>query len=704
MQPKDFLYFITDKEGKSARINNGVPEFISVPTPLEYTPDGWQEKAIHFTRNSRYAGVFRSFTTPLKLVKDGAHILRDRVIKKGTEDKLYLIILWLDKSFAGGWIHRLLYKGEFDLTNLESEDDFVTTNILEGDLMKFIKANENTQYEIPLDVPEAIQVKSDGIELDQTSSYILTNGTLADDLGGHSLDLQILNIEALSSIGSVDQTRIKSGNSASVLWANDNWFNITKDSPVTFKISWKFRVYLTLASGISPVFGTKYFLQLLMVENSSSLTPVVLQEIGGGDPLLIYNKWNTFEGEMTVVVPANRKLVIYMSASINRDFTFFTYDNENNFFKFGYTYKHPKSFVPHLRPAYVAQQLLNKMTESTDYTFESDYLTTVWENLVLTSGNAIRGIAGSVLKTSWNEFFDSYNVPCNISMKVIGKTVKIEQWAEAYQLGVAANIGDANEFSWKIPSDLLFSGVKIGYPDINYENTNGKKEFNTVQSYVGPIKKVNRLLELTSKYRADSYGYEFIRIEGAGKDTTDLKSDNDVFLTHVEKTATVGTGTEPALFYKFLRNPYTITGLIKPTYVWNVEISPKRCLLAHGNRLRSIYYWQSGEKLTFQSAPKDTAMKTTDGSGNVIEERADVFIGNMAAAAYIPIQMKASGKINSAILNAIQAEAHGSVAFTYDGNTFFGFVNDIAIQPATLASQDTTMLCSPLSDITKLIH
>ncbi len=703
MQPKDFLYFITDKEGKSARINNGVPEFISVPTPLEYTPDGWQEKAIHFTRNTRYAGVFRSFTTPLKLVKDGAHILRDRVIKKGTEDKLYLIILWLDKSFAGGWIHRLLYKGEFDLTNLESEDDFVTTNILEGDLMKFIKANENTQYEIPLDVPEAIQVKSDGIPIDYNDKW----GTIEETLERRSLgsldrnfySCTIFTLPSEGYSGSLAALSAQSGIITDFPNSTDYFIETAKATTIKFNIKLAFDVEQSNQARDG-------FVRIQVRDE----TGAILQEFFTEDlPDDAYTNSYTVDTTFTLFVAANKRLFIGYDLQVRRQTigsgeAYLKVLTKETEFNVEYTTTKETTFTPHLRPAYVAQQLLNKMTESTDYTFESDYLTTVWENLVLTSGNAIRGIAGSVLKTSWNEFFDSYNVPCNISMKVIGKTVKIEQWAEAYQLGVAANIGDANEFSWKIPSDLLFSGVKIGYPDINYENINGKKEFNTVQSYVGPIKKVNRLLELTSKYRADSYGYEFIRIEGAGKDTTDLKSDNDVFLTHVEKTATVGTGTEPALFYKFLRNPYTITGLIKPTYVWNVEISPKRCLLAHGNRLRSIYYWQSGEKLTFQSAPKDTAMKTTDGSGNVIEERADVFIGNMAAAAYIPIEMKASGKINSAILNAIQAEAHGSVAFTYDGNTFFGFVNDIAIQPATLASQDTTMLCSPLSDITKLIH
>lgn len=705
-QPKDFLYFLTDQNGKSYRVNNGLVEAVAAPTPLRNTPDGWQEKTIKYTRNTKWWGVFRSFTLPLKFVKDGAHIIRDRMIKSGTEDKLYLIILWLDKSYGGGWIHRSFYKGEIDLSNCEVDEDseFVTANVMEGDLMKFIKANENTTYELPIDVPEAINILCDGITLKQKASYILTNGTLNDDLGGHSLSLQFFSTEALSSIGSVTQDRVKSSNSASVLWANNNFVMTTGENPTTVTINWKFRVYLTLATGVGAIFGTKYFLQLLSLESSSAQTATVLQEIGGGDPLLIYNRWNTFEGSATVTIPANRKLVIYMSASVNRDFTFFTYDNEGGTFDIQYTYRQKRSFVKALRPAYVAQQLLNKMTGSTNYTFESEYLTTVWENLVITGGNTVRGIKNGVLKLSWSDFFDSYNVPCNIEMGIGGMTMTIEKKAEAFRSNVMLEMGDVKELKHRFATDYLFSNLKIGYPDQNYENVNGKFEFNTTQTWVTPIKKVNRSFELLSKFRADAYGFEFARIEGAGKDTTDLKSDNDVFFVHVEKSATAGTGTEPALYYKFLRNAYTITGLQAPADVWNVELSPKRCLLAHGNVLHGVFWWQNGENLQFQSALKDTAMKTVDGSGNVVEERADIFIGNLPAPLYLPYEFRAVGKITKGMIQTVETDGLGTVSFVWDGITFYGFITDIGFQPSQKGEQETTLLCSPVTDLTKLIH
>lgn len=703
MQPKDFLYFMVDQDGRSARVNNGVVEFVSTPSPLEFTADGWQDKAIHYTRNTRYAGVFRSFTTPLKFVKDGAEILRHVTITKGTEFKLYLVILWLDKSYGGGWVHRLLYRGEFDLTNIDSQEDYVTANILEGDLMKLIKANESTQYEIPLDVPEAIYVKSDGIPIDYNEKW----GTIEETLERRSLgsldrsfySCTLFTLPSEGYSGSLAALSASSGIITDFPNSTDYFIETVKATTIKFNIHLKFDVDQSNQARDG-------FVRIQIRDQAGA----ILSEFFSEDlPDDAYTNTYTVDTVVTLSVAANKRLFIGYDLQVRRQTVgsgeaYLKVLTKETEFNIEYTATKEITFTKHLRPAYVAQQLLNKMTESTDFTFESDYLSNTWENLVMTSGNAIRGIAGSVIKTSWGEFFDSYNVPCNIGMKIFSKTLKIEPWGDAYQLAVAANLGEVKDLSWKIPSDLLYSGVKIGYPDISYGNVNGKYEFNTLQSYVGPIKKVNRLLELTSKYRADAYGYEFIRIEGAGKDTTDLKSDNDVFLTHVEKTATAGTGTEPALYYKFLRNAYTITGLIKPDYVWNVEISPKRCLLAHGNRIRSCYYWQSGEKLVFQTAPKDTAMKTVDGSGNIIEERAEVFIGNLAAPAYIPIEMKSEGKINRAILNAIEAEAHGSVAFSYDGETFFGFVNDIGIQPATLASQDTTMLCSPMTDITKLIH
>jgi hypothetical protein len=703
-QPKDFLQFLTNESGQSYRKNNGIVQAVATHTPLPQTADGWQEKSIRFTRNTKWWGSMRSFTTPLKFVKDGAMIIRDRLIKKGTNEKLFLVILWLDKTFGGGWVHRSLYKGEIDLTNTVSEDSFVTTNIMEGGLQKFIKANENTPYEIPLDVPEAILVEVEGLPLNFTAKWTsvtedLFTASQGDDESFFSAmslyDIQSENQSLyLTAFSNVGGKVVNFGDS--LVYFSETSAQLT----LRFQFNIKFRL-----SQDSDCRDTLCKIEL------RDETGAVLKEFFSFDPPDgNFDQNFDLNFDETVVVPANKRLFLGFLLNCRRQLigtgeaVIVAYLTET-LINVTYTQAYQTEYKKALRPAYVAQQLINKMTKSSAYTFKSDYLTEEWENLVVTSGNEARGLSGSVLKTSWNDFLESYNVPCNLSVSYSPTTASVEKKSEAFKPGLIYNVGSVREFNWKTTRELLFSNFKIGYPDINYENVNGKYEFNTLQTWMGPLEKVTASFELISKYRADSYGFAFAQLEGAGKNTTDLSSDNDVFFLHVEKNATVGVGAQPALFYKLLRKPYvSITGLLQPTKVWNMEISPKRCLEAHGNYLRSIFYWETGQSLTLSKAEKDTALKTVDADGNIIEERAPVFIGNLAEPLFIPVELRGEGRITREIVPILEEDANGTIAMESDGFTMYGFPMDIGIQPANGGSQETVLLCSPQTDITKLIH
>src|SRR5215467_9629295 len=133
-QPKNSLYFLQNAAGLFYSVVNRVVSTTGTPTPLPTHPDGWQDASIKFTREFKYFGVLRTFSTPLKFVKEAARIIRDRVWNTAAafEDRLFLVITMLDKTFGGGWIYQPFYRGELDLSQVNDQDFYVECNVLEG--------------------------------------------------------------------------------------------------------------------------------------------------------------------------------------------------------------------------------------------------------------------------------------------------------------------------------------------------------------------------------------------------------------------------------------------------------------------------------------------------------------------------------------------------------------------------------------------
>jgi hypothetical protein len=776
-QPREDLYFLTDEDGRCYYVNNGMVEKSSIPVPLPVGPDGWQQKSIKYARNPKYYGLFRSFSTPLKFVGDGAQIIRDRLYKNGTEDKMYLLIHRLDKTFGGGWIHKLFYKGELDLTQADDEETFISTNIMEGDLVKFLTANAGTTYTIPLNVPEAVMVKDDGVFLYETINYLITDQpTLGseDTTPGRG---------RLPYISFINQEGSAFGiGSASVFSTND-----TGTTPTNFTTS---SDWLFIANQDVPNMNISGSLAFQM--GNSNFEAYLYTSLGRKISLFTQATVRATEYSIPFNIDfavTNGEKVFFVITGNPPDIGYpFLFIKESRF-KISFKSRYKTTYTRCLRPAYVFQFLLDKMTGG-GYTFHSDYLTNVWENLVITSGDGIRGIVDAAVKTSFDDCFSSFNIPCNLCAYVKDQTLYIEPKSNAYGSTVVADLGEITKFVIKPSADAQYNVVKIGYPNLNthdFDSLNAKGEFNITNTFTSPISRINKVLDLTSKYKASMYEQELNRINLDGKTTTSDSSDNDVFFKHIEKTiqappatvawyfikynggtsthyfvntytgfydtrsipqplpypasvnlsdlvfvalgfldmlsyigsnpsypgwdgqiysttttSTIGAGAVP--YYNLLRETYSsVTGLLDPATAFNIGISPKRCMLAHGNLLRSIFYWQEAGALVFQSSDINAALVTVK-DGITISESADQNIGSLDAPLFIPLDLIVDSPMMDGIIDVMASDPAETFQFNYNGQTFTGFTKTVGIQPATKAAQTTTLQCSPTNDLTTLIQ
>lgn len=678
MQPKDFLYFLTDEQGRSYRVNNGIVQTSSTPTPLTVTPDGWQDKTIQYNRSTKYSLLFRSFTNPLKYVKDAALIVRNQLYKYGTESKLYQVIHRLDKNFLGGWVHRFFYKGELDLSQAEDNDFAMTVPIMEGDLIKLFKANENTTYELDVDVPEAVTGKMDGHFLNEKHNFLIPAIELA---GAHLLYIQFINKEGTA-------------------------FGVTPFNVFGHLGLPNYTTSLEYFEAITQDVQGMVLSGQVIFDCSSSGVYVLAIHTSTGRTLELYNNFvndgqsYTIDINYTFDVFAGENLFLTGGGFNGPSGTGANYIETRLSLSFKSRYK--TTFIKGLRPSYVAQKLLDKITGG-GYTFSSTYLSTVWENLLVTSGDAIRGIPGAKVKISWADFFDSYNIPCNLCAGIRNQVLFVEEKAKAFQATILQNMGEATGLTISPAKDYQYNTINIGYPDTDTEDVNGKDEFNVTQSYTTPITRVSKALDLVSKIRASMYEIEITRINLDGKTTTDDNNDSNNYFLHVEKTATTGTGNEPATYYKLLRNTYdSVTGLLNPSSAFNVELHPELCLYRHGDFIRSVLYWNETKYIVYQKSNKNGNVNIVK-SGQTYVGNKNIRIGGLTAPLFIPLEFKFDSPMPYTIIDTMDTGPDGTFSFTYEGLSFYGFPMEVSIQPSNRPSQETTLLCSPVTDLTQLI-
>ena len=120
--------------------------------PLLTAPDGWDEQMVKWVRNKKYYGLFRSFTIPLKFVKDGAFKLRKDFYTYGLDAVATLTVNRLDPIND---VYYVAYSGTFDFSTFKDNETYVEINLVDGGLAKIIKDNEAVEYEV---YPPSVQV------------------------------------------------------------------------------------------------------------------------------------------------------------------------------------------------------------------------------------------------------------------------------------------------------------------------------------------------------------------------------------------------------------------------------------------------------------------------------------------------------------------------------------------------------------------
>lgn len=339
-----------------------------------------------------------------------------------------------------------------------------------------------------------------------------------------------------------------------------------------------------------------------------------------------------------------------------------------------YNGKHKPEKIDIIDPKILLQSIVDKMTDSKGrYQSDIEDFNTDRNNLIMMSAaESIRGIRTTENKevevhTSYRSFVEWMNT-YGYEQHIAGDNLTFRRRYKSFREDLTAIELEENECAdlrEYVNSDYIYTGVKIGYNKKDIENVNGRFEFNGVHDYSTDLNLGENILELISPYRADCYGIEFLTQE-RGKDTTDDKSDKDLFLINV---------SEESGYYTVVKNefsgncPMDLKNNKYENSIFNGNLNPFNLL-----KLNESLLGVSVHNIEFASSDSNSRI-IIDGqeinAGHNIPKGTGLFDAHMYDIASKNIQHLPSGE-----------NVNGIVRFKYKGQTYEGFIEEVSKNPA----------------------
>lgn len=613
---------------------------------------GWEDTQLSFGRNSHYWGINRSYTIPLKFVGDGAKIIRSLFYGgKGIETPLTLVVLkWNDLTGT----FTLYYRGQLDLSKINDQvAEGVTVNIMEGGVIQLLKSFENTIFEIPCDgsIPENVKVNADGILFTDTFHYDILK-IQSPFAGDQPLPCTFVNNDG-DNIGIIKGSQVLEQPYAGYYQKSSN-FLFSAEEATTVKLMGNIVIksdtsihntafYMHTATSLSQprgVGGVDHAIGLAKPFNNVATTiwhPTDSQFIVDGQVSL------SFTADIHLVANENLFILFF------NDFAAFPITILGGSFSMTFNSRYRPSRVWGMTAYDLFVLLIRNIcalasTSAQTFTYRADsQLLRDYLNLIVTSGDAARAstnpnyfqyfnqatlnpqnpnnqfynpkpFLGPAIKTSLSDFFDGFNPILNAALGnqvILGQNESIFFERKSYVLDssvVTMKLKQVANLRITLDLEHFFNWLRIGYGPQSYDETSGKYEYNNTSQFQAPIKAIAKVLDLISRYRADSYGFEYTRWNtSGGKSSTFNSSDNSVFILD----------TDPNSFiYDFYEAKF-ISGIPNPSSATNTDqnLIPKQAYQAvYYDILDGEYFVTNNDYSIFifnQPAPGTKTVATT---------------------------------------------------------------------------------------------
>jgi hypothetical protein len=676
---KEWLSFLVNENGASFYVDSmGVVKTSLIPKPLKNMFDGWADMSMTYGRSAEYFGLERTYTSSYKFVKHAATILRSLLYgTRSLESKVYLV---MSKWNESNGLYETYYKAEVDLsTAADDPRQGITCEVIQDGPAKNIKTNDSILYEFPC---EGITLDLDGVLYSDTMhffcaglgpvdsntqwiaplSFVNSDGYTINVIKGNQYSEQIYG-DIATNLRASGNYALSTSQTMSVL-IEGTFTIVVEDSIAGFDLS--FYVFDQTA----PIVDYKF----TVIENGLASPGTYSVNFSQSIPISKNAKMFLFLNVPTIAF-APKVTLLETKCTMKMDTRF------------------QKTQCAAIRPFEAATKLVQLMTDNR-YAFSSSLLQAN-EHLVMTCGDAIRGLSSPKIKTTFKDLFSSYSKILNGALGVNYNTQEIVFETKEYFFNDTEliDLGEVSELSIELDRDSIFNSIKCGYPNQKNEEAIAKQETNSTQVYKTPITRLKKELDLVIPYRTDIFGIERVRIEYNNKPDTNSKADNSVFIINIERTI------NPDSRWDVYRPTYSFTsGGTNISSWYNMEqLSPKTVLKANGNLISGGLYALSNDLVTFVSGESNTDLIRTL-SGVTTVENGSLRVSSLNPSYYRPFLIKGKAITDQNIVAILQEAGRGYVTGTWKGVRFKGYAKEITVRPVFDEPIDFVLQCSSLTD------
>lgn len=729
MNKETFRFFLKNEGGSYYYVSGGAVLLSNRPKVLGEVIASWRDFEASLMRVENNWGVVREVGLDLKFVRDGKKIVDHVIFQNGLASFLKFEV---QKLNTGTGQYSLWLECEVDTTTFIREEDMTTVHIKEGGMMGILRSRNAIEYTVDVG-NDAITMEIGGTRLGAMSFWQVGNAsktstiaTFMNNDGGHKSGIIMppathsgVNVQAGDFIRPYNQGRgnlgeyyggsedqLNAGNARAYAEPNRTfklvplarpfapWYNVSISGDMSMQVN--------LCIGESGYIGSvSVFLRRFNLDTGAQ--PQTLIGFKDGIPT---NSKEDIQFPLFGFIPAvETNELLYLVIKTDSNFNLGSsqkFDEmkiwvDESKLQINYLASVPSTLVKGYRYFEFINKFLAKMTDN-QYTAVSSFLSNNMNstvraanfdskprNVIVCSGDTLRGLSGSKYTTTWNNILQDLWSMYGIVPTYQGNVVRLEPLKTALNDQVIFSAKTINNLSLSFLQEKNFNQVNVGQSQNDNENVEGRNEYNAQISFVVEANKQTQgVLDFVSPFRKDIYGIEAARAEGLDMDRKDVRFDKDIFLVEVSD------GTNANGYYYPYRVTGHISGVDDPIGVYNISLSPARCLRRNLSFVRSFY---SQGILRYTSTKKNPDLEANirmpyNPAGMIkeidnINLLNNVINGNNVDPIFLPIQAEFETTSDYNLVELTQNNLNGLIEFLHNGNRFYGWILEVGVYPGT---------------------
>lgn len=640
-----------------------------VKTQLKHTPEEWDSNVLKWSRDKDTEGILTEYVDKFTFVLEDADYLRNCFEKSKVFAKVKLSVYELNSNT---FEYSLYYTGDLDFYSYVDDNYKIQLSTLNIGFKTAFDANFDTEYEIsvPADTDKILYNRLQLLNI--IKGEAIYNERLPPRSGLYGMDM-LTDDETSNPVFNLNYT------DAGRDIYEDSWFlQAEKSASVSLQLKYNFKINFKIAYGSTNI----NILFTIKGKENSSVFHIADFNVNNTNNYFE----GTFEKKFDVKKGDRLFLTFDSSARVPELLTEPIVDSKITF-DINYVSIGKDKVISGVRPAYLLKELINKATDGNYNNIDSFFLESplnIASNLLISSGNLIRGIKDAKITTSLKDFFKALRTLTGavywFDTSDNQEKLIIRHIEDAFTGAEITRTSEISGYKQSIYSNYIYNQLQLGYKDNTYDEINGKYEFNTELSFAVTTDAKAKKLELISPYRADMYGVEFLILDYESSDTTDSEDDNDVFVFH---TGILKNSSQK--IYELDRTLKDNNNLAGNT-AFNLNLSPKHCLLRQIKYIASVFQF-SGSNLKFTSSKKEYNMLASDG----IDEHADLNL-NEYNKLFNPVEYEFETKTGGSMAKLIRQNPNGYIVVKNNGKTIKGYIISVSENPGRERSQKWQIL------------